>query len=229
MRKSPWNDPETIDVYGKCYFLHGAEKKLCQKYFPEGAFVLDLGCGTGRTTLPLHEMGFRVIGADISVPMLRHMKRRFPYLPGVAANACQLPFPSNAFDGVLFSYNGLSLIYPEQMRLRAIEEMRRVLKSNGTLILSCHNTPGIVLNLLDRSWRTLPERWRALRYWWSSGYVYERRINLHVLYRSAADLIDELEEHGFSWLETLDRHGRYGIDFARWFDPWPYHCFRKRG
>ena len=33
--------------------------------------ALDLGCGTGRTMLPLAEEGWRVLGVDLSESMLR--------------------------------------------------------------------------------------------------------------------------------------------------------------
>ena len=35
-----------------------------------GGPILDLACGTGRTTLPLAEAGFEVVGVDLSEPML---------------------------------------------------------------------------------------------------------------------------------------------------------------
>lgn len=35
-----------------------------------GGRIVDLACGTGRTTLPLAEAGFEVIGVDMSGPML---------------------------------------------------------------------------------------------------------------------------------------------------------------
>jgi len=35
-----------------------------------GGPIIDLACGTGRTTLPLAEAGFEVIGVDLSEPML---------------------------------------------------------------------------------------------------------------------------------------------------------------
>ena len=37
---------------------------------PDGALVLDLACGTGGITLPLSEMGYDMIGVDLSPEML---------------------------------------------------------------------------------------------------------------------------------------------------------------
>ncbi len=35
-----------------------------------GGLIIDLACGTGRTTLPLAQAGFDVVGVDMSEPML---------------------------------------------------------------------------------------------------------------------------------------------------------------
>lgn len=229
MKGSFWDEGHVVDDFGRCYYLYGAEKRLCQNYFPEGGLILDLGCGAGRTTLLLHEAGYNVIGADLSFRMVSHMKRRFPYLRAMTANAATLPFADEVFDGILFSYNGLSLVYPEEDRDHTISEVYRVLKPGGSFIFSSHNKIGIVLNLRDRGFRTIPERWFALRKLFRTGYVYEKGIKSQVYYSSVRDLIREMEPYGFQWQQTLDRHGRFGLKFSRWFDPWPYHCFKKAG
>lgn len=41
-----------------------------------GGPIVDLACGTGRTTLPLAEAGFQVIGVDSSAPMLAAARRK---------------------------------------------------------------------------------------------------------------------------------------------------------
>src|SRR5439155_12846883 len=36
-----------------------------------GGCVLDIGCGAGRNALPLARLGWKVLGTDLSWPMLR--------------------------------------------------------------------------------------------------------------------------------------------------------------
>ena len=51
-----------------------------------GGPILEVGCGTGRVTVPLAEAGFEVLGVDLSAPMLRVAERRGATLdPAVAA------------------------------------------------------------------------------------------------------------------------------------------------
>src|SRR3990172_2993157 len=43
-----------------------------------GANALDFGCGTGRSTRFLRELGFNVVGVDIASEMLARAKERDP-------------------------------------------------------------------------------------------------------------------------------------------------------
>ena len=46
--------------------LWPAEETIVLEYFPDDARVLDIGCGAGRTSVPLAEMGLQVMGIDLS-------------------------------------------------------------------------------------------------------------------------------------------------------------------
>src|SRR5690349_1238520 len=69
--------------------------------------VLDVGCGTGTTTIMMAERAASVMGVDISEPMLGLARRRAPQLEFVRADAATHPF-APAYDlivsrfGVMF-------------------------------------------------------------------------------------------------------------------------------
>jgi len=103
--------------------------------FLTGEKVLDLGGGDGVVGAYLQKnIGVNLICADISKEAL--IKARKKGLKTVYLNAeSKLPFKNNEFDKVFWGDNVEHLFSPED----ALSEIKRVLKKNGKLILSCPN------------------------------------------------------------------------------------------
>ena len=108
--------------------------------------VLDIGVGTGRTTHHLAGIVRSYIGIDISADMIRVCKSNYGHLLGVhilmCADASELPFRTNKFDLVLFSFNGLDYV-GHKSRIQALHEIRRVLRPDGNFMFSTHLLPRI--------------------------------------------------------------------------------------
>jgi len=68
---------------------------------------LEIGVGTGRIALPLHDRGISLVGADIAPAMLRRLVRnaggRQPF-PLLLADATRLPLSGAAFGAVLAAW-----------------------------------------------------------------------------------------------------------------------------
>ncbi len=119
------------------------EEYLILKYFEnKRGEVLDLGCGTGRTTMPLVEKGYIVVAVDIVPEMINTAKKiakqknkEIDYRIG---DATELKFDNDSFDYLLFSNQGWTQIPCERERLKALKEMRRVLKKDGICIFTAH-------------------------------------------------------------------------------------------
>ncbi|MCM8805081.1 MAG: class I SAM-dependent methyltransferase [Candidatus Omnitrophica bacterium] len=91
--------------------------------------VLDLGCGGGRTTVPLFKMDYKVVGINISKNLIKQLNKKFPMIDVHVGDAANLKFFKNrSFDIVLFSNNGLDCLYPKEKRIEALKEIYRVLK-----------------------------------------------------------------------------------------------------
>ena len=97
----------------------------------DGERVLDLGAGTGTSSLPFAEAGAHVVPCDFSLGMLREGKRRHPFLPLTAGDATRLPFADASFDAVTISF----ALRNVQDTGAALREMQRVTKPGGRLVV----------------------------------------------------------------------------------------------
>lgn len=104
-----------------------------------GQRILEVGIGTGLT-LPMYPTSCRVVGLDLSVPMLSRAQARLAQLahgPRVTlfrANAEHLPFAAHSFDVVYAPY----VISVVGDPVRTARELRRVCTRSGRIILLNH-------------------------------------------------------------------------------------------
>jgi ubiquinone/menaquinone biosynthesis C-methylase UbiE len=100
--------------------------------------VLDAGCGTGVFTMDILASGSRVVGLDISLPMLKQAEKKLKGLPFeiVLANMLNLPFPEDSFDKAV-SLAALEFIGEAK---QAVAELFRVTKKGGTIVVATLNS-----------------------------------------------------------------------------------------
>ena len=107
--------------------------------FISGKHVLDIGCGSGRTSAILKNLSSGYIGLDYSLEMIKSCRKRFEgvhFLYGDVRDMSE--FKDDKFDCVVFSFNGLDSISHDD-RLKGLGEIRRVLKHDGLFVFSSHN------------------------------------------------------------------------------------------
>jgi len=102
-----------------------------------GETILDAGCGTGVFTVDLISLGSRVVGLDLSLPMLTRAreKSRGYLFQAVSGDMLNLPLPDNSFDKVV-SVTALEFIEDGK---RAVGELFRVTRSGGCVVAATLN------------------------------------------------------------------------------------------
>lgn len=106
---------------------------------PAGRY-LDLCAGTLDLAIELsRRRGFTgyVVGADFVVPMLRLGRGKAAGVETVGADALELPFAAETFDGLVIGFGVRNLADPAA----GLREMRRVLRPGGKLVILEFATP----------------------------------------------------------------------------------------
>jgi demethylmenaquinone methyltransferase/2-methoxy-6-polyprenyl-1,4-benzoquinol methylase len=126
-----------------------------------GERVLDVGAGTGVSTVEMARDGAFAVGADLSVGMLRAGRRSRPDVALVAGDALRLPFPDRSFDAVTISFALRNVVDVEA----ALRELGRVTRTGGRLVICefSHPTNAVFrTTYLSYLMRSLPAVARAV-------------------------------------------------------------------
>ncbi len=110
---------------------------------PPPVSVLDLACGAGRHTAALRTRGYRAVGIDLSLSLLRQRGD----LPLARGDMRTLPFATGGFDLVLNFFTSFGYFEAERENFRVLEEVTRVLAPGGWFIIDLMN-PGRTLSAL---------------------------------------------------------------------------------
>ena len=103
-----------------------------------GLDVLDVACGEGYGSALLAARAKKVTGGDIAESAVQHARARYAGTPNLEfrqADCAALPFADCSFDAVV-SFETIEHITAQEAFLA---EIRRVLRPDGLLILSCPN------------------------------------------------------------------------------------------
>jgi ubiquinone/menaquinone biosynthesis C-methylase UbiE len=120
------------------------------RYLPKDARILELGAGTGRNFI-YYPANALAVASEPNREMLKiaSEKQRPDTAQLVQSGAEQLPFADGSFDAAFATLVFCSIANPGQ----AFAELRRVVKSGGTVVLLEHVRPngllGPVFDLLN--------------------------------------------------------------------------------
>ncbi|MFJ3583802.1 class I SAM-dependent methyltransferase [Streptomyces sp. NPDC090127] len=120
-----------VDVYRRLGV--GNEPDVIEAAVPQGASLLELGCGAGRVTGPLVERGFAVTAVDESADMLEAVRERVPGARRVRGPIESLDL-ARRFDVVMLA-SYLVHTAEHSARQALLETCRRHVREDGCVLI----------------------------------------------------------------------------------------------
>jgi ubiquinone/menaquinone biosynthesis C-methylase UbiE len=112
-------------------------------HLPENARILEIGAGTGLN-FRFYPSSKQAVASEISFKMLEFARGKTSEIQLVQANAEILPFDENAFDAAFATLVFCSIPNPQN----AFNELQRVVKPDGKIVLLEHVRPGGLLGIV---------------------------------------------------------------------------------
>lgn len=182
---SPWSAPATVAGFAtsapNSTLMRYAEARLGRQ---PSARLLDIGCGAGRNAVPLAEMGWHVVGTDLSWPMLCAATARNAgdRLRLVLAPMHPIPIREGSID-FLIAHGIWNLARSGAEFRQAVSEAARVARPGAALFVFTFSR-----NTLPPSAEPLPEE----------TFVFTQFSGAPQCFLTEGQLIDELWSAGFS-------------------------------
>lgn len=133
-------DSKTMIVRAK-KIAKGIAKQLIVMGLEKG-YILDVGCGTGRISLELAELGYNVVGIDISPRYIEIAQEKakarglndrtiFKICDARYIDLCNLN--STKFDAILFIWSSVIGYYDRETDIHILSSIKKLVNENGLL------------------------------------------------------------------------------------------------
>ncbi len=106
-----------------------------KKYIEPNTKILDLGCGNGRLFELFSNKQINYTGVDFSKQLIKIAQQKYGN-HFKTSSMFSLPFSNNSFDSI-WSIAVFHHIPSEKLRIKTLNEAKRVLKPNGKIIITC--------------------------------------------------------------------------------------------
>jgi SAM-dependent methyltransferase len=158
-------DPDTEAASRRPEFIDRSVEWIVSM-LPEGASLLDIGCGPGLYTKRLAERGLRVTGIDFSERSITYAREHDKKSDYILMDYLQMDF-ENAFDIIILIYCDYGALIPEE-RTDLLQRVYRALKPGGRFLFDV-NTPKYTSGLkAGTSW----EIFRQGGFWSAGPHIY---------------------------------------------------------
>ena len=200
--------------------------------------ILDLGCGTGRISLPLSQRGLDVLAIDLSLPMLDQLcqrateghsagsvqganGRRLGQVYPLQANLVQLQgIADQVASAAICMFSTFGMIQGGNHRLQFLQHVRRIVEPEGLLIVHVHRhlaalrETGGLRKLMQGAWQA----WRKPETEWGDAVYAYRGLEQMFMHRFSKRELTHLFANAGWKVQVIDRVNLHGeqLTTRRW-------------
>lgn len=139
---------------------------------PEKATVLDLACGKGRHAIYLSQLGYRVLGADLSENNIAEAQKNSNTHLSFKVHDMRHPFDEK-FDAIFNLFTSFGYFEDEADNLKTLIAIKESLSETGFAVIDFMNVNQVIETLVPEEIKTVDQIDFHIKRYVSEGHIYK--------------------------------------------------------
>ena len=177
---------------------------------PENAKVLDLACGKGRHSIYLNQLGFTVLGADLSENSIAEANKNANETLHFKVHDMREPFEEK-FDAIFNLFTSFGYFEDEADNLKTLIAIKDSLSETGFAVIDFMNVNQVIETLVPEEVKTVDQIEFHIKRYVKEGHIYkeisfqDQGQNYHFTEKVRAFSLQDFQE-------LMDEAGIYLLD-----------------
>ncbi|TDD75528.1 class I SAM-dependent methyltransferase [Flavobacterium caseinilyticum] len=139
---------------------------------PENATVLDLACGKGRHSIYLNQLGFTVLGADLSENSISEATKNTNETLHFKVHDMREPFEEK-FDAIFNLFTSFGYFENDEDNLTTLKAIKESLSEYGFAVIDFMNVPQVLETLIPEETKTVEGINFNIKRYLKDGHIYK--------------------------------------------------------
>lgn len=139
---------------------------------PEKAKVLDLACGKGRHSIYLNQLGYDVLGADLSENSIAEASKNSNDTLHFKVHDMREPFEEK-FDAIFNLFTSFGYFESDDDNLTTLKAIKESLSEYGFAVIDFMNVANVIENLVPEEVKTVDEIDFHIKRYLEDGHIFK--------------------------------------------------------
>lgn len=140
---------------------------------PEKAKVLDLACGKGRHSIYLNQLGFDVLGADLSENSIAEASKNSNETLHFKVHDMREPFEEK-FDAIFNLFTSFGYFESDDDNLTTLKAIKESLSEYGFAVIDFMNVANVLENLVPEEVKTVDDIDFHIKRYLEDGHIFKQ-------------------------------------------------------